>query len=123
MKALILVGAASLALAACDTTAPPASVSTIPVVATACGAISLENLNAAWKGYDAAIDAVNLLIKANVIRPGSPSALAVANANDKVLAAFTVAEHARAACDSNGYAAALAQVSAALTEIRAALHK
>jgi hypothetical protein len=55
--------------------------------------------------------------------PGTPRALAIANANDKALTALSTAEHARAACNAASYTSALAELTVALTEVRAALRQ
>lgn len=119
-----------LALGACQTTpaSEPSTAATTPVAslpggAAVCAAIKSDKFDLALKAYGAAVDAINLLIDAKVIVPGTPRALAVANANDKVLSAFSVAESARNACNSTSYFAALSEANNALTEIRAALHK
>lgn len=116
MRALILVAGAALAVSACATTSAP------PVVGQACTALHSDKFDLALKAYGAAVDAVNLLINAKVLVPGTPRALAVANANDKVLVAFSTAQRARTACDATSYAAAISEASAAIGEIRSALH-
>lgn len=123
MKRLILIAAAALSLGACNTTgaATGGSVASIPGAAPVCVAINSDKFDLALKAYGAAVDAVDLLIDGRVLTPGTPRALAVANANDKVLAAFAVAQHARQACNSTGYLAALGEVQAAIAEVRLAL--
>lgn len=121
MKKLLLI-AGALALTACDTTGTTTGpVSSLPGASTVCPALQSDKFDLALKAYGAATDAINLLIDAKVLVPGSTRAKAVANANDKVLAAFAVAEHARQACNSTDYTTALAEANAALGEIRAAL--
>lgn len=119
-KLFIIFGA--LALVACDTTgAGTGPVGSLPGGAQVCSAIKSDKFDLALKAYGAAVDAVNLLIDAKVLVPGSAKAVAVANANDKVLAAFSVAEHARQACNSTSYLAAINEAQAAIAEVRAAL--
>lgn len=109
-----------LALVGCT----PATVSSsVPVVSSVCTAIHSDKFDLALKAYGAATDAVNLLIDAKVIVPGSPRAVAVANANDKVLAAFSVAENARQACDSASYESAIGLAQSAIADVRAALKR
>lgn len=122
MKRLLLA-LGCLSLVACvPAGASVGGVSTIPGVSQTCGAITnLDAFDTALKAYDVATDAVNLLIDFKVIKPGSPTALSIASANDKVLAAFSAAEHARLACNSDGYLAALNQARAAIADIRAVL--
>lgn len=121
MRALIIFAGAALALSACatPTTAP---VSSLPGAAPVCAALQSDKFDLALQAYGAATDAVNLLIDAHAVTPGSAKAVAIANANDKVLVAFAAAEHARAACSSASYLSALAEAQAAIAEIRAALH-
>jgi phage shock protein A len=64
-----------------------------------------------------------VLIDVKAIVPGTPTAARIADANDKVLAAFAAAEHARLACNASGYAAAMQQANAAIADIRSALPK
>jgi hypothetical protein len=98
-----------------------APVNSLPGASTVCAAITVDRLDVAWKAYDAAIDAVNMLVDAKVLTPGSARALAVAQANDAVLAGLQTAEHARSACNATDYGAALQQVTAALADLRVAL--
>lgn len=122
MKSISLVLLAAASLAACTpSTSPPASVSDVPVVSTVCANIQADKFDVALRAYGAAVDAVNLLIDAKVLVPGSPRALAVAKANDRVLAGFAVAERARRACNSTSYLAAMAEVTRAIAEVRTAL--
>lgn len=107
---------------------PLAACTALPIGGTlpgtqVCAAIEGNTFDTALRAYNAAEDAVNLLVDAHVLTPGTPAALAVANANDRVLAAFAVAEHARVACNSDSYAAALAEAQAAIADLRVALHK
>jgi hypothetical protein len=102
------------------TTVNPIS-STVPVVSSVCAQISTSNLDTAWRAYDAAIDAVNLLLDAKVITPGSAKANAIADANDAVLKAFQTAEHAKALCDATSYTSALDSAKASVVDLRAAL--
>lgn len=119
-KIILLLLPLALGAAKCEA---PQSPSSFPAVATACSAVSLENLNTAWRAYDAALDAINLLIDVKAIVPGSAKAKAIANGNDAVLTAFKTAEHARAICDASSYKAALDQAQTGLADIRAALHR
>lgn len=124
MKKMLLAVAACFALAACNpAAAPPGSVSDVPVVGSVCQQISSDKFDLALKAYGAATDAVNLLIDAGALKPGSAKALAVANANDKVLSAFAVAEQARRACNATSYAAALVNVQNGIAEVRTALRR
>lgn len=78
-------------------------------------------LDAAWKSFDVALDAINLAIDAGAIKPGTPKAIAVADAIDKVTAILTAAEKAAAAGSSADYVTALINARGAFLDLRAAL--
>lgn len=108
-----------LTLALCSCTVPNLALgSPAPLAATA---IDDKALSAAWKSFDVALDAINLLIDANQIKVGSPKALAIATGIDRVTAALTAAEHAAAAGSTTSYLSALADVQGAITDLRVAL--
>lgn len=119
MKQLILI--LSLALAACGPLGSSSNavlpVSPAPLARTA---IDDEQLRNAWMAYEAAIDAVNL-IPTSVLKPGSPKALAIANANDRVLAAFQLVENIDAGLSTQDPLKALADLKAALVNFRVAI--
>lgn len=119
MRAFFL--APLLALAACVPGTTGTIAGSSSTTAAICNGIDVDKLDLAWRGYDAAIDAVNLLIDANVIVRGSAKAKAVADANDRVLRAFQTAENAHAICNSTGYLAALDYAKAALSDLRIAI--
>lgn len=125
--AAIMLLMAPLALAACDVPPPSSSGSTpvaeLPGAGPVCAALKSDKFDLVLRSYGAAADAINLLIDAKVLVPGSAKAVAIANANDKVLSALAVAEHARQACNATSYSTALDQAAAALAEVRTALHK
>lgn len=110
-----------LALAACDANAPN-TVSTTPVVGAVCKQVSIQRLDVALNSYDVAMDTVNVLIDRKVIVPGSATAVAIANANDRILAAFKVAEAARVACNANSYTAALLDIQQGIIDLKIAIH-
>lgn len=126
MRSIILVLA--LALVACGPTAPPASDGSTPVVSAVpgadavCSTIDASKLDLALRAYDAALDAINVLATTPVLKPGSARAIAVANANDRVLAAFKAADAAHKACNATSYSAALNAAQAAIADVRAAIH-
>jgi hypothetical protein len=121
MKKFFLVLAAGC-LAACQPgTTGVGSVSSIPGVQQVCSTINANSFDTALKAYDAARAAVNSLIDFKVLVPGTPTALRVASANDKVLAGFAAAEKARQLCNAPSYLAALNSARSAIAEIRAAL--
>lgn len=123
MKRLIYAVCIALSLSACEPlTAGSTPVASLPGSAPVCGVLQSDKFDIALKAYGAATDAINLLIDAHALTPGSAKAVAIANANDKVLVAFVTAEHARQACNSTSYLAALSEAQAAIAEVRAALH-
>ena len=123
-KLLLILGAFSLAACGIVTPKPEGVGNTLPGVGVVCGAITdTQRFDTALRAYDVAIDAVNLLIDVKLIKPGTPTALTIADANDKVLAAFAAAENARLACNATSYLEALQKANAAIADIRAALPK
>ncbi|MES2902698.1 MAG: hypothetical protein V4696_00790 [Pseudomonadota bacterium] len=78
-------------------------------------------LSTAWKSFDVALDAINLAIDAGAIKVGSPQAIKVADAIDRVTAALTAAESAAAAASTTSYKSALLDARAALAQLRLAL--
>lgn len=122
-----LMFAAALAAASLSACAPPQSagdtpVASLPGATQVCAALRSDKFDLVLRSYGAATDAVNLLVDAKALKPGSAKAVAVANANDKVLSALAVAENARRACNAASYTAALNAAGAAIAEFRAALH-
>lgn len=78
-------------------------------------------LQACWKSFDVALDAIDLLIDAKVITPGSAKAKATADGIDKVTGFLTAAEAAAAAGSTTDYKVALANALGALTQLRVTL--
>jgi hypothetical protein len=120
MRRLLLVAGAA-AMLGCTPTGQTVG-TTVPGATAACAVLDSNRLDDAWKAYDVALDAINMLIDAKVLIPGSPRAKAVATANDRVLAALQAAEAARKACNSSSYLSALSQAKAAFADVRTALH-
>lgn len=119
MKRLMMIGAA-LSLTACAL--PSFSLGTpqspAPLAQTT---IDDKALSAAWKSFDVALDAINLLIDHKVIVPGTPKARAIADGIDKVTGFLTAAESAAAAGSAADYRVALANANGALTQLRTTL--
>lgn len=119
MKRLICILAA-LSISACSL--PPINIgapaSPAPLAQTT---IDDKGLEAAWKSFDVALDAINLAIDAGAIKVGSPKAIKIADAIDKVTAILTAAEKAAAAGSASDYATALINAKGAFLELRAAL--
>jgi hypothetical protein len=117
MKKLIL--AALLSLTAC--TGQLASVLDPPSAPLARTVIDDRALETAWKGLDASLDAINLVLDLKPSLIGTPAAHRVADAIDAVTLALTAAESAAAAGEATDYATALAKSKAAFVEMRSAL--
>lgn len=116
MKKLIAACILSLCLMACA--AVPLSQAPAPLAATT---IDDTALSAAWKSFDVALDAINLLIDANQIKVGSNKALAIATGIDKVTGFLTAAELAAKAGSTTNYSVALINARGAIQELRVAL--
>lgn len=119
MKRLIPLLAA-LALGACTLPSFSLGAPTAPAP-LAQTVIDDKALSAAWKSFDVALDAINLAIDAKVIQIGSPKAVKIADAIDRVTAALSAAESAAAAGSSTDYLAALNHARSALDQLRFAL--
>lgn len=80
-------------------------------------------LRDAWLSYEIALDAIEVarLAGAPKLKPGSPTAIKIADANDKVLAAFLAAENIADGLSTADPIEALTKLRQALTEFRAAL--
>ena len=78
-------------------------------------------LETAWKTFDVALDAINLLTDKGVIVPGTPRARSIAAAIRKVNSALAAAERFAAAGSATDYATALREAVAGVNEIRTAL--
>lgn len=120
MKRLVLLFAA-LSLSACSLI--PASLFTAPAAPAPLAQTVIDDkaLSAAWKSFDVALDAINLLIDHKVITPGTPKARAIADGIDKVTGFLTAAEIAAAAGSTTDYKVALANAGAALIQLRSTL--
>lgn len=121
MRSLLMI-AGALALAACQL--PSFSVGQLPTQAPApLQATSIDDtaLETAWRGFDAALDAINVLVDAGIIKPKTPKAIAIADAIDRVTAALKAAEHAAAAGSTTSYKTALIEAKSAIADVRSAL--
>lgn len=80
-----------------------------------------RGLEAAWRAFDVALDAINLLGDRGVIVPGSPTGKAVASGIRKVNKALSAAERFAAAGSTKDYASALTEAKAGMDDLRAAM--
>ncbi len=119
MKRLLLALGVVLSLNACAL--PSFSLGAPAPAPLAQTTIDDTALSAAWKAFDVALDAINLAIDAGAIKVGSPKAIKIADAIDRVTAALTAAEAAAAAASTTSYKTALIEARTALGALRAAL--
>ena len=119
MKKLICAFAA-LSLAACGsfgadpTAGPNASVSSVQTKAG-------QTLVVAWRAFDALLSAVDGLVAAGVLKPGTPRAIHVANLLDRTRSALNAATEAVHAGNAASFSAALADAQKALDDAKAAI--
>lgn len=97
----------------------PGLVPPAPVQQAACAADN--ELETAWKAFDLALDAINLLGDQGVIVPGSPKGKAIAAGIRRVNGALALAERFAATCSTGQAASALAEATAGMADISAAL--
>lgn len=120
----LLIAFCAFSLAACGVTTP--DVSSIPVASPApLNKTTIDDvaLRDAWLSYEVALDAIEVarLAGASKLKKGSPTAIRIANANDKVLAAFLAAENIADGLSTADPLEAIAKLRAALIEFRAAI--
>lgn len=118
-KMLLALCAPALLLAACNTGGISSAGSILPQSPAPLATTTVDDtaLETAWKGFDLALDAIDL-IPASKLPPGSDKAKAVAKAIRTVSAALTSAEHFAAAGSTTSYLQALQEAKAGLTELR-----
>jgi hypothetical protein len=135
----LIVVAASLALAACGATGERVASAGDAVLATAAAAADAAGAKApaplagnsadekavatVWTAFDAALDGINALRRADIIHDGSSFARSLADAVDKTTAALTAASAAARAGNTTSYVTALNEARAALLNIRDLLRK
>lgn len=78
-------------------------------------------LETAWKTFDLALDALNLLGDQGVIVPGTPKGRAVATGIRTVNRALAAAERFAAAGSTTEYLTALREAEAGINDLRAAI--
>lgn len=91
-----------------------------PVVGQAACAADNE-LETAWKAFDLALDAINMLGDRGEIVPGSPKGRAVAAGIRRVNGALALAERFAATCSTGQASNALAEATAGMADISTAL--
>lgn len=119
MKRSLTIVATALALTACQLPqiGYPAQ-SPAPLAKTT---LDDRALRAAWRSFDAALDAINLAMDAKPSLIGTPGAIKLANAIDAVTLALTAAESAADAGSQAEYDAAIASSVKAFSEMRMAI--
>ena len=105
--------AVSIALAGCSTTGNPLA-APAPLATTT---IDEKGLIIAMQTFDTLLTAVDKLVAAGVIKPGSPLAIQIADAIHKAKVAFQVAVAAQKVGNSGSYFTAIAQAQAAIADI------
>jgi hypothetical protein len=78
-------------------------------------------LETAWKSFDLALDAINILGDAGVIVPGSPKGKAVASGIRTVNRSLASAERFAAAGSTTDYRKALDEATAGIADLRSAI--
>lgn len=130
MRRFLVTVLFSMALAACTPAtiegggpAPPgaSAVDVAPPAPLAATQVDDKALIVAWKGFDASLYAVDALIAAKVIQPGSPKALKLADTAEAVRRWLNAATEAQRLGQQRSYDAALAQAEAAFIAFRRAL--
>lgn len=104
--------ALSLALTSCSTVS--ALGSPAPLAQTT---VDEKTLVVALQTFDTTLTAIDQLVAAGVIKPGSPQALAIANYIDTAKKAYQAAAAAQRVGNASSYAAALLQVQNAIAQI------
>lgn len=114
MIRMILAACAALSLAACD---PPAIFSApAPLEQTV---VDEKAVTLAAQSVDAVALSTTALVKAGVIKPGTPAALKIARALDLARDSVNAAETARQAGSATSYVTAINRALAAVAEIKA----
>lgn len=116
MKHLLFLAPLTM-LSAC--TGMPGLISPAPIQQAACAADN--ELETAWKAFDLALDAINVLGDAGVIVPGSSKGKAVAAGIRRVNAALALAERFAVTCSVGQATSALADAAAGMSDISTAL--
>jgi hypothetical protein len=115
---LFLIPLAALSLSSCAGLGALMSGPPAPLSRTTIDDRALET---AWKTFDVALDAINLLTDRGIIVPGTPRARSIATAIRRVNTALASAERFAAAGSATDYATALREAMAGVAEIRTAL--
>lgn len=121
-----LVLACAFALSACGVTSaagpgPAPPISEAPPAPLAGTQIDDRGLILAWNAFDTALYAVDAMIAVKKIEPGSPKALAIADAASAVRNWLNAATEAQRLGQTASYGAAMAQAEAAMIAFRRAL--
>lgn len=121
MKKLFVAASLALSLPGCTLGPALNALAGQPPAPLAHTTIDDRALETAWKTFDVALDAINLLTDKGVIVPGTPRAKGIAAAIRRVNTALASAERFAAAGSATDYASALREAMAGVSEIRKAL--
>lgn len=114
----LLIPCALLALTACN----PGGIASAPAPLERT-TIDEKAVTLAAQSVDAVALSVTALVKAGVIKPGTPTAIKIASALDTARDAVNTAEKARQAGSATNYLTAIARANAAVSEIKAIIAK
>jgi hypothetical protein len=110
-KLLIALSLSCVSLSACN---PAILAKPAPLATTT---IDEKTLILSLQTFDTVLTAVDKLVAAGVIKPGSPRALQIANAIQTAKTAYQAASAAQRVGNSSSYFAALLQAQGALAQI------
>ena len=119
MKQILLAVCASLALAGCAANGGPTSI--LPPAPLSQTTVDEKALTLAAQTVDALALSTSALVKTGVLKGGTPTALAMADALDAARDGVNLAAAAREAGNANDYATAIAKVGAAIAQVRTLL--
>lgn len=110
MKNIII--ALSIALAGCSTLSTP-----VPAPPLAATTVDEKTFIIALQTFDTTLTAIDRLVAAGVIKPGSPTAIKIADAIQRAKTAFQLASAAQKVGNAANYLDALAQAQLAMSQI------